>query len=226
MNEDPKDAHAALTGELGFQVLVHSVYYGENPRPATREEQLLWDQAVQAKTTFKNVYRKNAELVADNQSLLAANEAYREQLQKLHDFLAHKYPIQPTDDCIEYAMDRLVGLEHRKNELRKKILEIWQMPPGVDVFDFMLERLKDMTGENMEATEQLQKLYEGIKYIVHIESTDDAVEKALQLINVAHNQPRAAEATEQRRIEHARARSIEQFMHETQIGIAGKKVQE
>lgn len=130
-------------------------------RPATHQEIDLWQALVgtevgmqQAAGTLREALDTNAQLLADNRSLKASCDAYREQLQKLHDFLAHKYPIQPTDDCIEYAMDRLVGLEHRKNELRKRILEIWQMPPGVDVFDFMLERLKDVTGENMEATEK------------------------------------------------------------------------
>lgn len=121
-----------------------------NVRPATTHESALWSEVMENYAARQ----ASAQASADLKSVVAANEAYREQLQKLHDFLAHKYPIMPTDDCIEYAMNRLVGLEHRKNELRKKILEIWQMPPGVDVFDFMLERLKDVTGENMEATEK------------------------------------------------------------------------
>lgn len=100
--------HDQLAGDVGFRVSGSQLYYGENPRPATREEQLLWGRAVQAKAAFKSSHHKNAELIADSQSLMAANEAYRDQLQKLHDFLAHEYPIKPTDDCIEYAMTELV----------------------------------------------------------------------------------------------------------------------
>jgi hypothetical protein len=102
--------HEELAADLGFRVDASNdkLFYGENPRPSTREENLLWGRAVQAKAAFRASQGKNAQLEADNASLRASCEAYREQLQKLHDFLAHEFPIMPTDDAVEYAMTKLV----------------------------------------------------------------------------------------------------------------------
>lgn len=100
--------HQELADDVGFKVEGLQILYGDRPRPASQEECRLWSRAVQAKAAFKQSQKERAALEADKASLEASCEAYREQLQKLHDFLAHEFPIQPTDDCIEYAMDRLV----------------------------------------------------------------------------------------------------------------------
>lgn len=102
------NTHAELAIQAGFKVEGESVVYIDKPRPATREEKVLWGLAVQAKAAFKGSQKRNAELEADNASLRASCEAYQEHLQKLHDFLAHEFPIRPTDDAVEYAMEKLV----------------------------------------------------------------------------------------------------------------------
>lgn len=146
--------HAQLAGDVGFQVSGNQVYYGENPRPATREEVLLWGRAVQAKAAFKASQHREVVADAENNSLKTSCNAYREELQRLHDFMGHRYPILETDDVIEFVMNTIVNLQTGKDNLLKKAREIYEIPPGSDIFEFMLERLKDMTGENIAATEK------------------------------------------------------------------------
>lgn len=98
--------HEDLAVQLGFRVDIShdKVFYGDNPRPATHEEKQLWGAAVQTKAAFKGSQKRNAELEADNASLRASCEAYREQLQKLHDFLKRIVPMNETSDSIHSAM--------------------------------------------------------------------------------------------------------------------------
>ena len=145
--------HQELASDVGFQVKGNQVYYGDNPRPATREEKLLWGRAVQAKAAFKASQHKVAIAEAENNSLKASCNAYREELQRLHDFMGHRYPILETDDVIEFVMNTVVNLQTGKDNLLKKAREIYEIPPGSDIFEFMLQQLRHMTGEMAPETE-------------------------------------------------------------------------
>lgn len=141
--------HDRLREELGWEVTgtPPQVRYGANPRPATREEELLWIKAVYwrnraegAETALRNNNEAFIEqmrgLGADNKSLQASCEAYQAQLKKLYDFLAHEYPnIQPTDDAIEFAMAELQkSFGHECEPQKKSMVEILDARAAKDPF--------------------------------------------------------------------------------------------
>lgn len=101
-----------VEAKLGFRVENELLFHGDRPRPATADEQMLWEYAVTTTKSNEELQGRLAAMAAlgaDAQSYLMSNEAYREQLQKLHDFLAHEYSqVNATTDAIEFAMDELV----------------------------------------------------------------------------------------------------------------------
>jgi hypothetical protein len=159
VSKEHPTTHEALAADLGFSVdsSYKQLYYGDNPRPASREEVLLWGRAVQAKAAFRASQHREAIADAENNSLKASCNAYREELQRLHDFMGHRYPIRETDDVIEFVMDTIVNLQTGKDNLLKKAREIYEIPPGSDIFEFMLHQLRHMTGEMAPETEQRRR---------------------------------------------------------------------
>lgn len=125
-------------------------------------------------------------LSADFEGIRAVRPATVQEVDLWMALLGHEEGMKQAADAFERARADFVAASQAQTDRRVQ-----------------LEADKRSLEASNEAYRlQLQKLYEGIKYIVHIEPTDDAVEKALQLINVAHNQPQAAEAAEKRRHEY------------------------
>ena len=172
-----RDAAAELAANIGFRVDNGRVEYNGVPRPATPEESLLWGQAVVHKQALNRMTDIVAQTDVDRRSLEASCKAYKEELEKLRVYAqANSYePQTPSEQTTTLELFAAIVQTHdeQKKRLLQKAREIWDIPPGTDIIDFMFRQLQHINGELMHETEQ-------------------------------------------RRIEHVRARSVSQFANEMQ----------
>lgn len=173
---------APIHGILGFRVsgsnnscLDHRQVELLNPddtikavRPATQQEAELWDTMleidgalVEVKSNAKGFKERNAELIADVQSLTGSNEAYRRELENLRVYVEANWISPAIPPATVPTLDMFAEIVQSHNAQKKRLLdkarEIWQIPPGTDIFDFMFRQLQHLNGEMTTETEERRR---------------------------------------------------------------------
>lgn len=148
-------------------------------RPATEHESALWSEVMENYAARQSAIEASADL----KSVVASNEAYREQLKKLRE-LAERFWIHPQPpgferDTLELFIEIFASHNAQKHRLRQKALEIWQIEPGVDIFDFMFRQLQHLNGEMAVETEQRRQetIKERVAELAEVEARMDEMHK-------------------------------------------------
>lgn len=123
-------------------------------RPATERESALWSEVMENYAARQSAIQASADL----KSVVASNEAYREELNKLRSLAEDHWvsPALPPANVPTADMFEEIMLSHKrqKQRLLDKAREIWQIDPGVDIIDFIFRQLQHINGEMAAETER------------------------------------------------------------------------
>lgn len=143
-------------------------------RPATLQEVELWQalldyerHALEREEVLKvkeaQFRGSQAAMEADNLSLRASCNAYRDELEKLRVYaIANRVtPQEPSESVSTLELMAQIVQSHnaQKKRLLDKAREIWQIEPGVDIIDFMFRQLQHINGEMAVDTERRRMDY-------------------------------------------------------------------
>lgn len=139
-------------------------------RPATPQEADLWQallgQEEGMRVAGDSVQRWMHEATqarADVNSLKSSCEAYRQELEKLRVYAEANYPrpgmVTEQNTTLELFSGIVQSHNRQKQRLLDKAREIWEIPPGTDIFEFMFRQLQHITGELAAETDQRRAEY-------------------------------------------------------------------